>query len=85
MDMRNPRLKIKILLESKPSEILNLSADIGRTACTPADAQRCDGSHPGVCEKNTPSDKKTGWKISFESTQSGAGLQFLLLGPMASA
>ena len=39
----------------------------------------------GVCEKNTPPDKKTGWNISFESTKSGAGLQFLLLGRMAKA
>ena len=34
---------------------------------------------------NTPSDEKTGWKITFESTKSVAGLQFLLLGRMAKA
>ena len=34
----------------------------------------------GVCEQNTPPDKKTGWKIGFESTKSVAGLQFVLLG-----
>ena len=39
----------------------------------------------GVYEKVTPPDKKTGWKISFENTESGAGLQFLLLGRMAKA
>ena len=38
-----------------------------------------------VCEKNTPLDKKTGWKISFENTKSGAGLQLLLLGRVAKA
>ena len=43
------------------------------------------GGITGVCEKNTPPDKKTGWKISFESTESGAGLQFLLLARMAKA
>ena len=42
-------------------------------------------SDAGVCGKNTPPDKKTGWKISFENTESGAGLQFLLLGRMAKA
>ena len=26
----------------------------------------------GVCEKNTPPDKKTGLKFSFENTRSGA-------------
>ena len=40
---------------------------------------------PGVGETSTPPDKKTGWKISFESTKSRAGLQFLLSGPMAKA
>ena len=35
--------------------------------------------------KNTPPDKKRGWKISSESTKSGAGLQFPLLGRMAKA
>ena len=39
----------------------------------------------GVCDKNTPPDKNTGWNISFESTASGAGLQSLLLGRMANA
>ena len=39
----------------------------------------------GVCENKTPLDNKTGWNISFESTKSGAGLQFLLLGRMAKA
>ena len=38
-----------------------------------------------VSEKNTSADKKTGWKFSFENLQSGAGLQFLLLGRMAKA
>ena len=41
--------------------------------------------HTGVSEKNTPPDKRTGWKISFESTKSGAGLQFRFLGRMAKA
>ena len=36
-------------------------------------------------EKNTPPEKTTGWRISFESARSGAGLQFLLLGRMAKA
>ena len=39
----------------------------------------------GVCEKNTPPDEKTGWKVSFESTKSSAGLQLPLLGRMARA
>ena len=38
----------------------------------------------GVC-KNTPPDKKTGWKVSFENTESRTGLRFLLLGRMAKA
>ena len=56
----------------------------------PADAVQL-GAHPrhlpaqGVCEKNTPLEKKTGWKISSENTKSVAGLQFLLLGRMAKA
>ena len=32
----------------------------------------------GVCEKNTPPEKNTCGKISFQSTKSGAGEQFLL-------
>ena len=40
---------------------------------------------PVSVNKNTPLDKKTGWKISFENTKSGAGLQFLLQGHMAKA
>ena len=39
----------------------------------------------GVCKNNTPPDEKTDWKISSENTESGAGLQFLLLGRMAKA
>ena len=35
--------------------------------------------------KNTPLDKRTGWKFSFQNTKSGAGLQFLLLDRMAKA
>ena len=31
----------------------------------------------GVCEKNTPPEKKTCGKITFRSIQSGAGEQFL--------
>ena len=45
--------------------------------------QRCTVAHAsdtGVCEKNTPLDKKMGGEISFQKTKSGAGLQFLLLG-----
>ena len=42
-------------------------------------------AYTDVCEKNTPPDKKTGWKISPENTKSGAGLQFLLLGRRATA
>ena len=34
---------------------------------------------------NTPSDKKTAWKISSERTKSAAELQFLQLGCMAKA
>ena len=34
--------------------------------------------HAGVCEKNTPPEKNTRWTTSFQSTKSGAGLQFLL-------
>ena len=37
----------------------------------------------GVCEMNTPSDKNTGWKVSFDNIESGAGLQFLPQGCMA--
>ena len=36
----------------------------------------------GVCEQKH-SSKNTRWDISFQSTKSGAGLQFLLLGRMA--
>ena len=43
----------------------------------------CGGT--GVCEKEIPPDKNAGWKISFENTKSGAGLQFRLLGRMAKA
>ena len=32
----------------------------------------------GVCEKNTPPEKNARWNISFQSTKSGAGEQFLL-------
>ena len=35
-------------------------------------------------KKNTPPDK-TGWRISFENTKSGAGLQFLPQDPMTKA
>ena len=38
--------------------------------------QVCD---TGVCEKNTPPEKKTCEKIGFQSTKAGAGQQFLLL------
>ena len=39
-----------------------------------------------VCvNKTTPPDEKPGWNISAESTESGAGLQLLLLGRMAEA
>ena len=41
--------------------------------------------HTGVCENNTPPDMKTGWQISFENTEPGTGLQFLLLRRMAKA
>ena len=41
--------------------------------------------HTGVCGQNIPPDERTGWKISFENTESGTGLQFLLLGRMAKA
>ena len=44
-----------------------------------------NSSSTGICEKNTPPDKKTGWKISFESAKSGAGLQFLSLDCRAKA
>ena len=50
--------------------------------CLAASSQEDD---TGVCEKNTPPDGKTGWKISFENTRSWAALQFLLLGRMAKA
>ena len=35
--------------------------------------------HTGVCEKNTPPEKRTLGKIGFRSTKSGAGEQFLPL------
>ena len=38
-----------------------------------------DNDSTGVCEKNTPPDKKTGWKISCGNAKSVAGLQLLLL------
>ena len=38
-----------------------------------------------VSEQNTPPDTRTGWKLCFEKTKSGDGLQFLLLGRMAKA
>ena len=41
--------------------------------------------HTGVCEKNTPPEKKTLGTISLQSTKSGAGEGFLLLGRMANA
>ena len=41
--------------------------------------------HTGVFEKNTPPDNKTGLRISFDITKSGAGLQLQLLGRMAKA
>ena len=34
---------------------------------------------PVSSEKNTPPKDRTRWKISFDSTKSGAGEQFLLL------
>ena len=40
---------------------------------------------PVSANKNTPLEKKTGEGSSFESTEFGAGLQFLLLGRMAKA
>ena len=43
------------------------------------------GPHTGVCEETTTPDKKKGWNNNFESTKSGDGLQFLLLGCMAKA
>ena len=39
----------------------------------------------GVREKNPPPKKKTLGQIGFQSTKSGAGEQFLLLGPRAKA
>ena len=36
-----------------------------------------------VCEQITPPEKKAGESIGFESTESGAGEQFLLLDYMA--
>ena len=43
-------------------------------------------SLPVSAEKtNTPLDKKAGWKIIFQNTKSGAGLQFLLLDRTAKA
>ena len=52
--------------------------------CSPLQTVR-DSRDTGVCEKNTPPEKNTGWKISFENTKSRAGLQFLLVGRMAKA
>ena len=34
-------------------------------------------NHTGVCEKNTPPEKRTWGKITFKNTESGAGEQFL--------
>ena len=45
-------------------------------------------NHPtetGVCQTNTPPDRKTGWNISFEITKSRARLQLLLLCCMVKA
>ena len=39
----------------------------------------------GVSEKNTPPGRKTLWKIGFQSTESGAGMQFLPLDCLAKA
>ena len=39
----------------------------------------------GVCEKNTPPEKKKDGNIGFGNTESGAGEQFLLLDCMAKA
>ena len=36
-------------------------------------------SDTGVCEKNTPPERKTLWTISLKSTKSGTGEEFLLL------
>ena len=58
-----------------------LAGDLPRGALRGA----CDTTVTGVCEKHIPPEKKTGWKFSFENTESGAGLQLLLLGRMAKA
>ena len=34
--------------------------------------------HTGACEKSTPPEKNTLWRIGSQSTESGAGEQFLL-------
>ena len=39
----------------------------------------------GVCEKETPPEKKTLGQIGSQSTDSGAGAQFMLLGCGAKA
>ena len=36
-------------------------------------------AHTGICEKNTPPENNTHWKISFQSSKSSAGEQFVLL------
>ena len=41
--------------------------------------------HTGVCENNTPPERRTDGKISFQSTKSGAGEQLLLQDCMAKA
>ena len=46
MDMRIPPLKIKIMLESKPSEIQNLSTEIGRMATDRVRASRAAAKAP---------------------------------------
>ena len=42
-----------------------------------------DHDIPVSVNKHTPPDKNASQDISFESTKSGAGLQFMLLGRMA--
>ena len=49
------------------------------TTCT------CSQGIPVSVQQKDPPDKETNCKISFDNTESGAGLQSLLLGRMAKA
>ena len=65
----------------------NSDSDSNSNIHSGSDSNSDSDSHSdtGACERNTPPENTTPWNISFQSTKSGAGLQFLQLGRMAKA